>query len=98
MYRFLPWIAMTLVALAAALWRIGDHKRLRAALGFLGLSLVVWGTESVGSGLGLNVTAAQQVAKAHGVTPTQVGCAWILQAPGVTAPIGGARQSSSVYA
>lgn len=62
MYRFLPWIALTLVGLAAALWKIGDHKRLRAALGFLGLSLVVWATEAVGSGLGANMQAAQQVA------------------------------------
>jgi aryl-alcohol dehydrogenase-like predicted oxidoreductase len=38
-------------------------------------------------------TAAQKVAKAHGVTPTQIGCAWILQAPGVTAPIIGATKT-----
>jgi small-conductance mechanosensitive channel/CRP-like cAMP-binding protein len=62
MYRFLPLIALTLVGLAAALWKIGDHKRLRAALGFLGLSLIVWGAEAVGSAAGLNVSAAQQVA------------------------------------
>jgi 1-deoxyxylulose-5-phosphate synthase len=37
--------------------------------------------------------AAQQVAKAHGVTPTQIGCAWILQAPGVTSPIIGATKT-----
>jgi len=37
--------------------------------------------------------AAQQVAKAHGVTPTQIGFAWILQAPGITAPIIGATKT-----
>jgi aryl-alcohol dehydrogenase (NADP+) len=36
--------------------------------------------------------AAQQVARQHGVTPTQIACAWILQAPGVTAPIIGATK------
>jgi aryl-alcohol dehydrogenase-like predicted oxidoreductase len=38
-------------------------------------------------------TAAQKVAKEHGVTPTQIACAWILQAPGVTAPIIGATKT-----
>ena len=37
--------------------------------------------------------AAQQVAKARGLTPTQIACAWILQAPGVTAPIVGATKT-----
>ena len=37
--------------------------------------------------------AAQQVAREHGVTATQVACAWILQAPGVTAPIIGATKA-----
>jgi 1-deoxyxylulose-5-phosphate synthase len=36
---------------------------------------------------------AQKVAKEHGVTPTQIACAWILQAPGVTAPIIGATKT-----
>ena len=36
--------------------------------------------------------AAQRVAKEHGVTPTQIALAWILQAPGVTAPIIGATK------
>jgi len=36
---------------------------------------------------------AQKIAKEHGVTPTQIACAWILQAPGVTAPIIGATKS-----
>ncbi len=40
------------------------------------------------------VTAAvEQVAKQQGVTPTQIACAWILQAPGVTAPITGATKT-----
>jgi len=39
---------------------------------------------------------AQQVAKDHGVTPTQIACAWILQAPGVTAPIIGATKTNHV--
>jgi aryl-alcohol dehydrogenase (NADP+) len=38
-------------------------------------------------------TASQQVAKARGITPTQLACAWILQAPGVTAPIIGATKT-----
>ena len=37
--------------------------------------------------------AAQQVAREHGVTATQIACAWILQAPGVTAPIIGATKA-----
>jgi 1-deoxyxylulose-5-phosphate synthase len=37
--------------------------------------------------------AVAKVAKAHGVTPTQIACAWILQAPGVTAPIIGATKT-----
>jgi aryl-alcohol dehydrogenase (NADP+) len=36
--------------------------------------------------------AAQRVAKQHGVTPTQIALAWILQAPGVSAPIVGATK------
>jgi 1-deoxyxylulose-5-phosphate synthase len=37
--------------------------------------------------------AVDKVAKQHGVTPTQIACAWILQAPGVTAPIVGATKT-----
>ena len=37
--------------------------------------------------------AVEQVAKRRGVTPTQIACAWILQAPGVTAPIVGATKT-----
>jgi aryl-alcohol dehydrogenase (NADP+) len=37
--------------------------------------------------------AVAKVAKAHGVSPTQIACAWILQAPGVTAPIIGATKA-----
>jgi 1-deoxyxylulose-5-phosphate synthase len=37
--------------------------------------------------------ATQQIARNHGITPTQAACAWILQAPGVTAPIIGATKS-----
>lgn len=33
------------------------------------------------------------MAKQGGVTPTQIACAWILQAPGVTAPIIGATKT-----
>lgn len=36
--------------------------------------------------------AVQAVAKQRGVSPTQVACAWVLQAPGVTAPIIGATK------
>src|SRR5215470_2263056 len=36
--------------------------------------------------------AAQKIAQARGVTPTQLACAWILQAPGVAAPIIGATK------
>jgi aryl-alcohol dehydrogenase (NADP+) len=36
--------------------------------------------------------AAQQIGKARGVSATQIACAWILQAPGVTAPIIGATK------
>jgi len=37
--------------------------------------------------------AVEKVAKQRGVTPTQIACAWILQAPGVTAPIVGATKT-----
>lgn len=36
--------------------------------------------------------AVEAVAKQHGVSPTQVACAWVLQAPGITAPIIGATK------
>lgn len=36
---------------------------------------------------------AQQLARERGVTPTQLACAWVLQAPGVTAPIVGATKT-----
>lgn len=35
----------------------------------------------------------QQLAKERGITPTQLACAWILHAPGVTAPIIGATKT-----
>lgn len=40
--------------------------------------------------------AAAAVARERGVTPAQVACAWILQAPGVTAPIVGATKVNHV--
>src|SRR6201997_4825040 len=36
--------------------------------------------------------AAAKIGKAHGVSATQIACAWILTAPGVTAPIIGATK------
>jgi 1-deoxyxylulose-5-phosphate synthase len=36
--------------------------------------------------------AVEKIAKKRGATPSQVACAWILQAPGVTAPIIGATK------
>ncbi len=36
--------------------------------------------------------AVDRVAKQRGVSPTQIACAWILQAPGVTSPIIGATK------
>src|ERR1700678_3432742 len=38
------------------------------------------------------VDAVEAVAKNRGLTPIQIACAWILQAPGVTAPIFGATK------
>src|SRR2546422_5468797 len=38
-------------------------------------------------------TAVQKIAKERGVTPTQLACVWVLQAPGVTAPIVGATKT-----
>ena len=38
------------------------------------------------------VDAVADVAKRRGVSPAQVACAWVLQAPGVTAPIIGATK------
>jgi aryl-alcohol dehydrogenase-like predicted oxidoreductase len=34
----------------------------------------------------------EKLAKSRGVTPSQIACAWILHAPGVTAPIIGATK------
>jgi aryl-alcohol dehydrogenase (NADP+) len=39
------------------------------------------------------VDAVVEVARRRGVSPAQVACAWVLQAPGVTAPIIGATQT-----
>ena len=36
--------------------------------------------------------AVDRVATQRGVSPTQIACAWILQAPGVTSPIIGATK------
>ena len=36
--------------------------------------------------------AVEKIARQRGVTPSQVACAWILQAPGVSAPIIGATK------
>ena len=38
--------------------------------------------------------AVAAVARQRGVTPAQIACAWILQAPGVTAPIVGATKAN----
>ncbi|MGA7760799.1 MAG: aldo/keto reductase [Candidatus Binataceae bacterium] len=40
--------------------------------------------------------AAASIARERGVTPAQIACAWILQAPGVTAPIIGATKLNHV--
>ncbi|MGH7934496.1 MAG: aldo/keto reductase [Candidatus Binataceae bacterium] len=40
--------------------------------------------------------AVVKAAKDRGVTPAQIACAWILQAPGVTAPIVGATKTHHV--
>jgi 1-deoxyxylulose-5-phosphate synthase len=40
--------------------------------------------------------AATAIARERGVTPAQIACAWILQAPGVTAPIIGATKLNHV--
>ena len=40
--------------------------------------------------------AVAEVAKKRGVSPAQIACAWILQAPGVTAPIIGATKVAQI--
>lgn len=40
--------------------------------------------------------AVEAVAKQRGVSPAQVACAWVLQAPGVTAPIIGATKAQHI--
>ena len=40
----------------------------------------------------LVAAAVEKVATERGVSPTQMACAWVLQAPGVTAPIIGATK------
>jgi aryl-alcohol dehydrogenase (NADP+) len=39
------------------------------------------------------VDAVAAVARQRGVSPAQVACAWVLQAPGITAPIIGATKT-----
>jgi len=39
------------------------------------------------------LSVVEQIAKERTVTPSQIACAWILQAPGVTAPIIGATKA-----
>jgi 1-deoxyxylulose-5-phosphate synthase len=38
------------------------------------------------------LAAVEKIARQRGVTPSQIACAWILQAPGVSAPIVGATK------
>lgn len=67
MYLLLPWIALGLLACAIALWKVvpGSHKRLRPALGFLCLWLIVWaGNSAASSWLHSNLIAARQIAVA----------------------------------
>jgi aryl-alcohol dehydrogenase-like predicted oxidoreductase len=40
--------------------------------------------------------AVAEVAKQRGVSPAQVACAWVLQAPGITAPIIGATKTQQL--
>jgi len=40
--------------------------------------------------------AVEAVARAHGASPAQIACAWVLQAPGVTAPIVGATRAQHI--
>jgi 1-deoxyxylulose-5-phosphate synthase len=40
--------------------------------------------------------AVADVAKKRGVSPAQIACAWVLQAPGVTAPIIGATKAAQL--
>jgi aryl-alcohol dehydrogenase (NADP+) len=40
--------------------------------------------------------AVASVAKQRGVAPAQVACAWVLQAPGITAPIIGATRTEQL--
>ena len=64
MYALLPWIALALLACSTALWKVvpRSHGRFRAALGFLGLWLVVWTGNAAAALLHLNVAAASQIA------------------------------------
>ena len=66
MYPYLPWVALALLACAAALWKVvpRSHKRFRAALGFLGMWLVVWAGIGGAGLLRMNPAAARQVAVA----------------------------------
>ena len=41
--------------------------------------------------------AVEKVAYQRGVSPTQIACAWVLQAPGVTAPIVGATKIQQLH-
>ena len=40
--------------------------------------------------------AGADIAKKRGVSPAQIACAWVLQAPGITAPIIGATKASQI--
>ena len=66
MYLLLPWIALVLFACAAALWKPlpRSRGRFRAALGFLGLWVILWAGASTASSWHTSLPALRQLSLA----------------------------------
>ena len=82
----LPWSPLARGLLAGTRTRDGERLTTRAKTDAFGDSLY---TPDVDFSV---VDRAAEVAAARGVSPAQVALAWLLQRPGVTAPIVGATK------
>jgi aryl-alcohol dehydrogenase-like predicted oxidoreductase len=86
----IPWSPLARGFLAGNRTQRADGETLRARTDQFGLAMYYrdyyreWDLDVL--------EVVQKVAAQHGATPAQIACAWILQAPGVTAPIVGATK------
>jgi 1-deoxyxylulose-5-phosphate synthase len=88
----IPWSPLARGFLAGNRKRESDGETLRARTDHFGRSLYLrdyyrdWDFDVL--------EVVQKVAMARGATPAQIACAWVLHAPGVTAPIVGATKTA----